>query len=166
MNYQDMIDRILEIQRNRETTMRIGEALKQLETLPKEMSIRISMAWTKGFNEYMDTFSDKEWAESRKEEYKDKQMYFDGTFDSDRGDYANMYIGYTYEPTIFTVQNLIDLLHKAKEQGTMEGYKGGTFAINDNTLLTIAEYGFSEGIRPTSFELVNDEVVMHTTYKN
>lgn len=163
-DYQEMCDRILEMQRKRETTMRIGEALKQLEKLPKEMQIKISMEWVEAFKENMDTFNDRKWAESRKEKYKDKQMYFDGTFDSDRGDYANMYLGYTYEPTTFTVQNLIDLLYKAKEQGTMEGYKGGTFAINDNTLLTIAEYGFSEGIRPVLFELKENEVVMRTKY--
>lgn len=163
---KDMIDIMLEIQRDRATTMRIGGALKKLEKLPKEMPIKISMEWTEEFNEYMDTFSDKEWAESRKEEYKDKQMYFDGTFDSDRGDYVNMYLGYTYEPTIFTVQNLIDLLYKAKEQGTMQGYKGGTFEINDNTLLTIAEYGYSEGIRPVLFELKENEVIMRTQYVN
>lgn len=162
--YQEMCDRLLEMQRKRETTMRIGEALAQLERLPKEMPITISMEWVEAFKENMNTFSDKEWAESRKEKYKDKQMYFDGTFDSDRGDYANMYLGYTYEPTTFSVQNLIDLLNKAKEQGTMEGYKGGTFTINDDTLLTIAEYGFSEGIRPVLFELKENEVVMRTKY--
>ena len=165
-DYQAMCDRILELQRNRETTMRIGEALKQLSNLPKEMPINISMEWVEQFNEYMDTFSDREWAESRKEKYKDKQMYFDGTFDSDRGDYANMYLGFTYEPTIFTIQNLIDLLNKAKEQGTMEGYKGGTFAINDNTLLTIAEYGFSEGIRPINFEQKDNEIILRTKFQD
>ena len=166
MNLQGFIDGYLNLMRDAETTMRIGEALEQLKDLPKDANIKISMEWVEPYKEYYDTFSDKEYAENRKHEYDNVQMYFDGTFDSDRGDYANMYLGYTETPTIFKVEDLIDLLNKAKQQGIMEGYKGGIFRINDRTLLTIARYGFSEGIRPTSFELLNDEVVMHTTYKD
>ena len=165
MSLQSYFDAIFAMQRARETTMRIGEALEQLKDLPQDANIKISMEWVEPYKEYYDTFNDKEYAEKRKHEYDNVQMYFDGTFGSDRGDYANMYLGYKEEPTTFTVQNLIDLLKTAKAEKTMEGYKGGTFLINDETLLTIAYYSFSEGIRPTSFELVGDEVIMHTTYK-
>lgn len=145
--------------------MRIGQALEELEKLTKALPIKISMEWIEPYKEYYDTFNDKKYAEARKHEYDNVQMYFDGTFGSDRGDYANMYLGYTEEPTTFTVQNLIDLLNKAKEQGEMYGYKGGTFSIDNDTLLTIAYHSFSEGIRPTNFELVGNEVIMHTTYE-
>ena len=147
MNLQDLVDTYLDILRSFEKTMRIGQALEELEKLPKNAEVKISMEWQQPY-------------------YDNKQMYFDKTYGSDRGDYAKMYLGYTYKRTETTVQDLIDLLIKAKEQGIMVGYKGGEFDINDNTLLTIAEYGFSEGIRPTHFELRGNIVIMHTTYEN
>lgn len=165
MDFQKIVDEYITLLRSCETTMRIGQALKELSKLPQRALVLISMEWLEPYKEYYDGFDDKEHAENRKHEYDGKQMYFDGTFGSDRGDYANMYLGFTYDKTQTTVKDLIELLEKAKEQTTMEGYKGGTFSINDNTLLTIAEYGYSEGIRPTSFELRDDTVIMHTTYK-
>lgn len=165
MNLQDFVNSYLDMYRKRETTMRIGQALQELYALPKGALVQISMEWVKLYQEYYDTFDDREYAEYKKHEYDDKQMYFDKTFDSDRGDYAKMYLGYTYEKTETTVQDLIDLLIKAKKQGIMEGYKGGEFEIDDDTLITIAEYGFSEGIRPTHFELKDNIVIMHTTYE-
>lgn len=166
MNLQDYFDVYMELLQNRETTMRIGQALEQLSKLPKNAPIQISMEWLEPYKKFYDTFDDRKYAEEKKHEYDGKQMYFDKSFDSDRGDYANMYLGFTYEETKTTVQDLIDLLNTAKEQGEMVGYKGGIFPINDNTLLTIAEYGFSEGIRPTYFELKDNVVIMHTIYKS
>ena len=165
MDYQTLFNNIMALNRMRETTMRIGEALKQLEKLPKNAEVEISMEWVDKYKEYINTFDDKEYIARRISKYDKKQMYFDKSFGSDRGDYANMYLGYTYEPTKTTVQDLIDILNNAKKQGTMYGYKGGEFDIDDSTLLTIAEYGYSEGIRPTNFELIGDKVIMHTKYK-
>ena len=166
MNLQGFINGYLDAMRNAETTLRIGEALEQLEQLPKDLLIKISMEWVEPYKESFSDYSDREYAENRMHEYDNVQMYFDGTFDSDRGDYANMYLGYIETPTIFKVQDLIDLLNKAKQQGIMEGYKGGIFRINDRTLLTIARYGFSEGIRPVCFELKDNEVLLRTTYRD
>lgn len=165
MDIQRIADSYMDLLRNLETTMRIGQALGELNKLPKDANVIISMEWIEPYKKHYEEYDKDEWVQNKLVEYDGKQMYFDKTFDSDRGDYANMYLGFTYEETQTTVQDLIDLLNKAKEQGEMEGYKGGTFPINDNTLLTIAEYGFSEGIRPTNFELKENKVIMHTTYK-
>lgn len=145
MNLQDLVDTYLDILRSFEKTMRIGQALEELEKLPKNAEVKISMEWQQPY-------------------YDNKQMYFDKTYGSDRGDYAKMYLGFTFEETITTVQDLIDLLLNAKKEGEMIGYKGGVFKINDDTLLTIAEYGYSKGIQPTYFELKDNIVIMHTTY--
>ena len=171
MDLQDFFDKYFELQRSMEKTMRVGQALAALKEMPNEYPICVSMEWLEPFNEYFDTSSgrnDEEWrkfAEHKKAEYVGKQMYLTGDFGSDRGDYAKLYLEYTFEPRKFTVEQLIDTLERAKKQGTMEGYKGGTFPIENKTLLTIAEYGFSEGIRPTKFELGDKCVIMHTTYE-
>lgn len=161
---QDWITFMLNEQRNNETTLRIGEMLTELEKLPKDFPITISMEWLEGCLNYWQ--EDTDWGKHKKEEYGGKQMYFDGTFGSDRGDYAKLYLGYTFEENKFLVKDLISLLNKAKKQGAMVGYKGGVFDINDRTLITIAEYGFSEGIRPICFELKENEVVLRTKYKS
>lgn len=164
MNLQDLVDTYWDKLRSLEKTMRIGQALEELEKLPKNAEVKISMEWLEPYKEYYNKFDDKEYAENRKHEYDNKQMYFDKTYGSDRGDYAKMYLGFTFEETTTTVQDLIDLLLNAKKEGEMIGYKGGIFNIDDNTLLTIAEYGYSEGIQPTHFELKDNIVIMHTTY--
>lgn len=72
--------------------------------------------------------------------------YVRDEFGSDRGSYYNMYIGYNMQQkddTIKTVGELIDLLERAKKQGTMVGYKGGDFDIDDWTTVTIGSYGLS-----------------------
>lgn len=73
--------------------------------------------------------------------------YVRDEFGSDRGDYYNMYLGYNMkqekDDTIKTVGELIGLLERAKKQGTMVGYKGGDFDIDDWTTVTIGSYGLS-----------------------
>lgn len=74
-------------------------------------------------------------------------LYLDGTFGSDRGDYSNMYLGYFIKHqsdyTKSTVKLLKDTLTKALKQGEMIGYKGGEFAIDEETIVTIGERGMS-----------------------
>lgn len=74
-------------------------------------------------------------------------FYIRDEFGSDRGDYYSMYLGYSYKKdesyTIKTVGELIGLLECAKKQGTMVGYKGGDFDIDDWTSVTMGSYGLS-----------------------
>lgn len=73
--------------------------------------------------------------------------YVRDEFGSDRGDYHNMYVGYNMqqedENTIKTVGEMVNLLERAKIQGTMIGYKGGDYDIDDWTTVTIGTYGLS-----------------------
>lgn len=73
--------------------------------------------------------------------------YVRDEFGSDRGDYHNMYVGYNMqqedENTIKTVGEMVNLLERAKIQGTMIGYKGGDYDIDDWTTVTVGIYGLS-----------------------
>lgn len=67
-------------------------------------------------------------------------------FGSYRGNYEDMYIeiASNNEETI-TRDELIEVLDKALCQGSMHGYKGGDFSIEDETKVALAEYGLSTG---------------------
>lgn len=68
--------------------------------------------------------------------------YFDGDFDSYRGYYVDMYLGYSDEDQgKNTVEDLKQALESALKQGVMEGYKGGTYSIDHDTLLWLSSYG-------------------------
>ncbi len=72
--------------------------------------------------------------------------YILNEFGSDRGDYYDMYIGYTEEVnenTISNVKELKELFERALKQGVMIGYKGGEFDIHNYTCVTIGCYGCS-----------------------
>ena len=73
--------------------------------------------------------------------------YVRDEFGSDRGDYHNMYVGYNMrqedENTIKTVGEMVNLLERAKIHGTMIGYKGGDYDIDDWTTVTVGIYGLS-----------------------
>lgn len=70
--------------------------------------------------------------------------FFDGTYDSYRGYYEDLYIGYSNEDKGFnTIGKLKQTLHKALDHREMYGYKGGTFAINNDTLIWLAQYGYT-----------------------
>lgn len=68
--------------------------------------------------------------------------YFDGTYDSYRGYYEDMYIGWDDEDKGFnTVGKLKEVLNDALDVGVMIGYKGGEFSIAEDTLLWFSTYG-------------------------
>lgn len=73
--------------------------------------------------------------------------YLDGDFDSYRGYYEDL--AFDYSPIeirhVATVQNFLNLIQKALEQGEMEGYKGGDYVITEETLIWIAHYGTTQG---------------------
>lgn len=72
--------------------------------------------------------------------------YIKNEFGSDRGDYYDMYIGYTKnidDKTIQTVKEFKDLIYRALKQEVMMGYKGGEFNITEHTNVTIGEFGYS-----------------------
>ena len=68
--------------------------------------------------------------------------FFDGTYDSYRGYYKDLYIGFEDEDMGFnTVGKIKEVLNKALDDGEMEGYKGGEFSIEQDTLVWFATYG-------------------------
>lgn len=70
--------------------------------------------------------------------------YIIDNFGSDRGNYYDMYLGFTLnkdKTTINSVDDLLKLLNKAVKIGTMYGYKGGDFDITGDTNVTIGEEG-------------------------
>ena len=164
MDLQDYLNFCMDYGRSLEKHLRIGTALEYLNGLDENKNIVVDMSWKEGAIKNYKGFKDKEYSESRIKEIEEThQMYLTAEFDSYRGDYAQMYIGYNFEPHKFTVKNLKDLLLDAKRVGEMEGYKGGTFSINDNTLLNIASYSNCEGILPMGFKDIDDDNVMLLT---
>lgn len=73
--------------------------------------------------------------------------YLISEYGSDRGDYSDMYIGYTRNKDskniLNTVGELKKLINQALSFGRMTGYKGGEFDIDNSTFVRIGAYGFS-----------------------
>lgn len=68
--------------------------------------------------------------------------FLDGTFDSYRGYYEDLAIGFSSDDKGFnTVGGLKDVLTKALDDGEMYGYKGGEYSIMDSTLVWLGNYG-------------------------
>lgn len=83
-------------------------------------------------------------------------------FGSDRGDYYKMYIKKSYrekEETL-TVGDLINLLNNALEVGAMEGYKGGEFNINLDTIVRVTADESISGFDITSVVQHQDKVYL------
>lgn len=84
--------------------------------------------------------------ENEVELYFSNGKYFDGSYDSYRGYYADMYIGYSDKNEGFnTVGDLRETIKEALNNGGMEGYKGGEYSIYDGTLVWFATYGTTNG---------------------
>lgn len=67
--------------------------------------------------------------------------FFNGDFDSYRGYYKDLCIGYSDEDQGFnTVGKLKEVLSKALKQGVMYGYKGGEYPITLKTLVWLSNY--------------------------
>ncbi|WP_425203792.1 hypothetical protein [Priestia megaterium] len=72
--------------------------------------------------------------------------YFEGHYGSYRGYYSDLYLEFCEEDKGFnTVGFIKEALHDALSNGTMQGYKGGDFPIDENTFTWFAEYGRGEG---------------------
>lgn len=73
--------------------------------------------------------------------------YLINEFGSDRGNYCDMYVGTTsnvdHKEIIKTVMDFKMLLERALEVGTMIGYKGGDYDIDECTDVTLGQYGCS-----------------------
>lgn len=69
-------------------------------------------------------------------------LYFGGGWGSYRGYYKDAFIEHdTEDRGKNAVKDLKDVLLKALDKGEMEGYKGGEYRVNRNTLLWFATYG-------------------------
>lgn len=72
------------------------------------------------------------------------QEYIKYVYGSDRGSYKNLYIDLSEENTHkMDLNTLINLLNLSLDTGVMFGYKGGEYAINKNTLVTLSNYGYA-----------------------
>jgi len=88
--------------------------------------------------------------------------FFDGTADSYRGYYEDMYLGYCYEDLGHnTVGSLKQILTDALLTAEMTGYKGGEFPIEDDTLLWLASYGRC-GDMIIDIQKINDAIIVIT----
>lgn len=82
-------------------------------------------------------------------------------FHSYRGDYSQLAIEYSEEPNQeFTVRDFKELLDRALDKGTMEGYKGGDYDIDEDTEVVLASYGDSGGYAIAEFIEREDDVYM------
>ncbi|MGG0308255.1 hypothetical protein ABEY43_05985 [Priestia megaterium] len=72
--------------------------------------------------------------------------YLDGDYGSYRGYYDNLYFEYSDEDNGFnTIGEFKKVINKALEDGTMQGYKGGDFSIDESTFTWMVAYGSSDG---------------------
>lgn len=63
-------------------------------------------------------------------------------YGSDRGDYSSLYIEVCDDNRYgMDLNAFIDLLSNALDDGCMYGYKGGEYDINEETLITLGNYG-------------------------
>ncbi|MCA1021540.1 hypothetical protein [Halobacillus litoralis] len=72
----------------------------------------------------------------------DDGTFFDGEFDSYRGYYQDLALGFEWkDQELNTVGSLKEMLEKALKIGGMHGYKGGNYRITPDTLVWLANYG-------------------------
>lgn len=90
--------------------------------------------------------------------------YLDGRYDSYRGYYEDMYVGYSDTDEDYnTVRDLTGVLKKALEDGEMTGYKGGEFSIDEDTLVWFATYGTTrESEMIVDAQEIEGKVVIYT----
>lgn len=90
--------------------------------------------------------------------------FLDDEFDSYRGYYDDMYLGYSDKDEGYnTIGHLKRILEEALKQGTMVGYKGGDFSIDGGTLLWLSSYGMSsDGLMLVEVVEINGEVYIVT----
>lgn len=87
-------------------------------------------------------------------------VYLTGEFDSYRGYYEDLYFEFSNEDQGFnTIGQLKETINKAYEQGIMEGYKGGEFPIQDNTLVWVSTYSCS-GDMIIDIQKINGTIVL------
>jgi hypothetical protein len=72
--------------------------------------------------------------------------FLNGDYDSYRGYYDNLYFEYSYEDNGFnTIGDFKKIINEALDEGTMEGYKGGDYPIDESTFTWLGSYSSSEG---------------------
>lgn len=80
-------------------------------------------------------------------QYGDEIRYLDGGFDSSRGSYVNLAIGWQLKPNYFTITALIDTLnHISQNLLVFEGYKGGQYRMSRKTLVDVGWNHHSTGL--------------------
>lgn len=90
------------------------------------------------------------------------EEFFDGTWDSYRGYYEDMYLGSSRsDEGLNTVNELRKTLLNALDRGSMQGYKGGDFSVNNDTLVWFSTYG-STGDMIVDVVKINGQIVVIT----
>ena len=75
------------------------------------------------------------------------ERYLDGNFDSSRGSYVNLAIGWTTSEESWTVGDLYEQLTELAENAVVfEGYKGGNYRMTRRTLVDIGWSWTSTGL--------------------
>lgn len=88
--------------------------------------------------------SSLEWFEPSKKVYASFEGYLlplDNDYCSYRGDYSDLALQMSNNEGN-TVKDVIDTLNKALDDKYMEGYKGGYFDIDGDTIVAVADYGY------------------------
>lgn len=127
---------------NLDEQMSILSLIDELDKLPDRASVRLYMpAVEYGDGEAM------------------RLAYWDGTFGSYRGYYAQLYIGFTDEPNGATVRELRVSLDGAIES-EYESWKSGPYTMHASTELWIDSLGESRGIAVHGVAMIGDEAVV------
>lgn len=80
-------------------------------------------------------------------QYDDEVRYLDGEYDSSRGSYVNLAIGWQLKPSYFTVDSLVATLqHISHNLLVFEGYKGGQYRMSRKTLVDVGWNYHSTGL--------------------
>lgn len=100
--------------------------------------------------------------------YNNMHVYLDGEIGSYRGDYSNIYVGYTEDyKRAKNVNELIQIFNAFLENGTMEGYKGGEFAVRVNCEVYVDMYGcYNEQAIVKVFDTKEHDVLIHVSQVN
>jgi hypothetical protein len=94
-------------------------------------------------------------------QYDNEIRYLDGDFDSSRGSYVNLAIGWQLKPNYLTVAALIDTLtYISQNLLVFEGYKGGQYRMSRKTLVDIGWNYHATGLGVVGVEEKNGVVYL------
>jgi len=155
--YAEIMDEIERARINSSCSLNIGNALKELHSFPKDNVVIIDNTGMEGYV--------KDAKEKGDADCKFFKMYFTHSSGSYRGHYCDLMLEIGSQEKITTVKQLINVLELDLKMGTVYGYKGGEYKINENTLLWLDEYSKARSIAPIKFvKAEKNEVILLTKF--